>query len=284
MAVLFLLATTAAFAQLPSVTLKSMDGKEVNTATLNNGGKPFIISFFATWCKPCNRELDAINEVYPDWQEETGVKVIAISIDQAQNINKVKPLVDGKGWEYEVLLDPNSDFRRAMGVNLIPHVFIIDGNGKIVESRSGYTEGGEAHLIEKVREILAAGGNADAKPACKNKGGQCQGAGAACPGEKPACGNGEHQCKDGQPGCPGEKPACKNGERKCKDGQSGCPEGKPACKNGDRKCKEGQCKCKDGECKCEKCKGQCKNGERQCKNGERKCKEGQQCPECPRNK
>lgn len=263
MAVLFLLATTAAFAQLPSVTLKSMDGKEVNTATLNNGGKPFIISFFATWCKPCNRELDAINEVYPDWQEETGVKVIAISIDQAQNINKVKPLVDGKGWEYEVLLDPNSDFRRAMGVNLIPHVFIIDGNGKIVESRSGYTEGGEAHLIEKVREILAAGGNADAKPACKNKGGQCQGAGAACPGEKPAC---------------------KNGDRKCKDGQSGCPEGKPACKNGDRKCKEGQCKCKDGECKCEKCKGQCKNGERQCKNGERKCKEGQQCPECPRNK
>lgn len=284
MAVLFLLATTVAFAQLPSVTLKSMDGKEVNTATLNNGGKPFIISFFATWCKPCNRELDAINEVYPDWQEETGVKVIAISIDQAQNINKVKPLVDGKGWEYEVLLDPNSDFRRAMGVNLIPHVFIIDGNGKIVESRSGYTEGGEAHLIEKVREILAAGGNADVKPACKNKGGQCQGAGAACPGEKPACGNGEHQCKDGQPGCPGEKPACKNGDRKCKDGQSGCPEGKPACKNGDRKCKEGQCKCKDGECKCEKCKGQCKNGERQCKNGERKCKEGQQCPECPRNK
>lgn len=263
MAVLFLLATTAAFAQLPSVTLKSMDGKEVNTATLNNGGKPFIISFFATWCKPCNRELDAINEVYPDWQEETGVKVIAISIDQAQNINKVKPLVDGKGWEYEVLLDPNSDFRRAMGVNLIPHVFIIDGNGKIVESRSGYTEGGEAHLIEKVREILAAGGNADVKPACKNKGGQCQGAGAACPGEKPACGNGQPECKGGQPGCPGEKPACKNG---------------------DRKCKEGQCKCKDGECKCEKCKGQCKNGERQCKNGERKCKEGQQCPECPRNK
>ncbi len=284
MAVLFLLATTAAFAQLPSVTLKSMDGKEVNTATLNNGGKPFIISFFATWCKPCNRELDAINEVYPDWQEETGVKVIAISIDQAQNINKVKPLVDGKGWEYEVLLDPNSDFRRAMGVNLIPHVFIIDGNGKIVESRSGYTEGGEAHLIEKVREILAAGGNADVKPACKNKGGQCQGAGAACPGEKPACGNGQPECKGGQPGCPEGKPACKNGDRKCKDGQSGCPEGKPACKNGDRKCKEGQCKCKDGECKCEKCKGQCKNGERQCKNGERKCKEGQQCPECPRNK
>jgi len=160
-ALLFCLASAASFAQLPSVSLKTIDGKTVNTAELNNDGKPFIISFFATWCKPCNRELKAISEVYADWQDETGVKVIAISIDQAQNIQKVKPLVDSYGWEYEVLLDPNSDFRRAMGVNLIPHVFVIDGNGKIAESRSGYTEGGEAHLIEKVRELIAASNEND---------------------------------------------------------------------------------------------------------------------------
>lgn len=143
-------------AQLPAVTLKTLEGKTIDTSTLENGGKPFIISFFATWCHPCNRELKAIHEVYPDWQDETGVKVIAVSIDQAQNIQKVKPLVDGYGWEYEVLLDPNSDFKRAMGVNLIPHVFIVDGKGNIVESRSGYTEGSESHLIEKVRELIAA--------------------------------------------------------------------------------------------------------------------------------
>lgn len=152
---LLLAGIAAAHAQLPSVTLKSIDGKTVDTAKLENGGKPFIISFFATWCKPCNRELNAIHEVYPDWQDETGVKVIAVSIDQAQNIQKVKPLVDSNGWEYDVLLDPNGDFKRAMGVNMIPHVFIVDGQGKIVESRSGYTEGGEAHLIEKVRELIA---------------------------------------------------------------------------------------------------------------------------------
>ena len=134
--------------------MKTLDGKTVDTSTLNNDGKPFIISFFATWCKPCNRELKAIHEQYEEWQEETGVKVVAISIDQAQNINKVKPLVDGEEWEYEVLLDPNSEFRRAMGVQMIPHVFIIGGDGKIVESRSGYTEGGEQHLIEKVRELV----------------------------------------------------------------------------------------------------------------------------------
>lgn len=152
---LLLAGIAVAHAQLPSVSLKSIDGKTVDTAKLENGGKPFIISFFATWCKPCNRELNAIHEVYPDWQDETGVKVVAVSIDQAQNIQKVKPLVDSNGWEYEVLLDPNGDFKRAMGVNMIPHVFIVDGQGKIVESRSGYTEGGEAHLIEKVRELLA---------------------------------------------------------------------------------------------------------------------------------
>ena len=151
---LLLMVSVVAQAQLPSVQLKDLKGKTVNTATLSNDGKPCIISFFATWCKPCNRELNAIHEVYPDWQEETGVKVICISIDQAQNINKVKPLVDGNGWEYEVLLDPNGDFRRAMGVQTIPHVFVIDGKGKIADSRSGYTDGSEEHLIEKVRELM----------------------------------------------------------------------------------------------------------------------------------
>lgn len=141
-------------AQLPSVTLKSMDGKTVRTDTLSNNGKPIIIDFFATWCKPCNRELKAINEVYEDWQKETGVKLIAVSIDQAQNINKVKPLVDENGWEYEVLLDPNSEFKRALGIQMIPYTLIVDGNGKIVYKHNGYTDGAEQELIEKVRELV----------------------------------------------------------------------------------------------------------------------------------
>ena len=139
------------FAQLPSVTLKNIDGKTVNTAKLNNDGKPFIISFFATWCKPCQRELDAIHEQIVDWEEETGVKVIAVSIDQGQNVDKVKPLVDSKGWEYEVLLDPNGDFKRAMNVQNVPHVFVLDGNGKIVYNHAGYTEGGEQDIYDALQ-------------------------------------------------------------------------------------------------------------------------------------
>ena len=141
-------------AQLPAIKLKTMDGKTVRTDTLSNNGKPFIIDFFATWCKPCNRELKAIQEVYEDWQKETGVKLIAVSIDQAQNINKVKPLVDSYGWEYEVLLDPNSDFKRALGIQMIPYTLIVDGKGNIVYKHNGYTDGAEEELIEKVRELV----------------------------------------------------------------------------------------------------------------------------------
>ncbi len=146
--------SVGAFAQLPSIKLKDMDGKTVDVATISNDGKPFIISFFATWCKPCQRELDAINEKYVDWQDETGVRVITVSIDQGPNIDKVKPLVMSKGWEYDVLLDPNGDFKRAMNVTSIPAVFVFDGKGKMVHSHTGYTDGAEEELIEAVRKLL----------------------------------------------------------------------------------------------------------------------------------
>ena len=94
------------YAQLPAVSLKTIDGKTIKTDTLHNDGKPLIIDFFATWCKPCNRELSAITEVYKDWQKETGVKLIAISIDQAQNVHKVAPLVSENEWPFETPAGP----------------------------------------------------------------------------------------------------------------------------------------------------------------------------------
>lgn len=139
-------------AQLPQITLKSIDGKSVRLDTISNNDKPIIVSFFATWCKPCNRELSAINEVYDEWQKETGVKLVAISIDQAQNVNKVKPLVDANGWKYEVLLDPNGEVRRAVGAQMIPFVLVLDKNKNIVYKHSGYADGSENELYEKVKE------------------------------------------------------------------------------------------------------------------------------------
>ena len=150
----FALSLSSVQAQLPTITLKTMNGVEVRTDTLSNDGKPLIIDFFATWCKPCNRELDAISEVYEEWQEETGVKIFFFFFDQAQNINKVKPLVSNHNWEYDVLLDPNSDFLRAVGGQMIPYTLIVDAQGKVVYKHSGYTDGAETEIIEKVRELV----------------------------------------------------------------------------------------------------------------------------------
>ena len=153
---IFLFAVMLAFAmlaqaQLPNVSLQDVNGNTVQTGSIKNDGKPVIISFWATWCKPCLRELKAIHEVYPDWQDETGVKMIIVSIDQAQDANRVKPMVDGFGWEYDVLLDPNGDFKRAMNVQNVPHVFVLDGKGKIVYNHAGYVDGGEQDIYEALQ-------------------------------------------------------------------------------------------------------------------------------------
>lgn len=157
--VLLLAFLTSGFAQqevlpLPSVNLKTMDGKKFNTNEIDNEGKPIIICFFATWCKPCMVELKTIAESYEEWQEETGVKIYAVSIDDSRSSGKVAPLVNGQSWEYQVLLDENSDFKRAMNVGDIPHTFILNENKEIVYQHASYAPGVEQEYIEKVREIL----------------------------------------------------------------------------------------------------------------------------------
>jgi len=151
--IMLMAAGAAAQTRLPAVTLKTIDGQTVSTDTLSNQGRPLVISFFATWCKPCNRELTTISEVYDEWQQETGVRLVAVSIDQAQNTGKVKPLVDSHGWPYDVLLDPNSDLKRALGIQTIPFVLLIDGQGNIVYRHNGYADGAEDELYEQIRKL-----------------------------------------------------------------------------------------------------------------------------------
>jgi len=138
---------------VPSVNLKDLSGKTINTADLDNDGQPYIINFWATWCSPCKRELNTIAEVYDDWVDETGVKIYAVSIDDSRTSRNVKPYVDGAAWDFEILLDENSDLKRAMGVAAPPYTFLVDGKGNITYQHIGYSPGDEEELYEKLLEL-----------------------------------------------------------------------------------------------------------------------------------
>lgn len=159
---IFTLAISVTMAQIQSADkkiatakVKSLDGKFISTDSIENGDKPMIISFWATWCKPCVAELTAINDEYKDWQSETGVKLVAISIDDARTMNSVAPFVNGKNWDYEVYLDPNSEFRRSMNVNMVPHTFLVNGKREIVQQHTSFVPGDEEKLYELVKKVAA---------------------------------------------------------------------------------------------------------------------------------
>ena len=143
---------------LPNVTIKNLNGKNVNVANLLNSSRgaasnPIVITFWATWCSPCIKEHNALNEVYQDWQDETGVKIYSVSIDDSRSTARVKPIVEGKGWDFEVLLDVNGDLKRAMNVSNPPHTFLFDGTGKLVYQHTGYFEGAEDELYEQILKV-----------------------------------------------------------------------------------------------------------------------------------
>jgi len=140
--------------KLPSCNIKDINGKTINTSDIANDGKPVLLCFWKTCCKSPINLLNAIDEVYEDWIDETGVVLYAVSVDDVRNTNLVAPFVNGKGWEFEVLLDPNFEFKHAMNVVLIPHIFLINGNGEIVWQKATYIPGDEEEIYEQLIDIV----------------------------------------------------------------------------------------------------------------------------------
>ena len=138
---------------LPQIEVQTLGGAKVPIAILHQTGKPTIVSFWATWCKPCINELNSLAERYEELQEELGVTLVAVSIDDSRTSPKVGPFVAGQGWDYTVVLDPNSDLRRAMGVNNVPHTFLLNGAGEIVWQVNKYVPGEEEVLIAEIRKL-----------------------------------------------------------------------------------------------------------------------------------
>ena len=141
--------------KLPDIELRDITGKNISSLSVLNDSGLTIIDFWATWCKPCIQELDNIHEVYATWQKETGVKFVAVSIDDARNIAKVLPIANSRGWKYQILIDYNGDFKRALNVNTIPHTFLINKKGEIIWQHNSYVPGDEDELYELIKKESA---------------------------------------------------------------------------------------------------------------------------------
>lgn len=138
--------------RLPNIEVKGLDGQRIMMRDIQKEGKPMVVSFWATWCKPCLRELNAIRDIYPDWLEMADFQFVAISVDDTRSQYKVAPFVKGRAWAYEVYIDENSELKRALNVAYIPHTLLYDKDGKLVWRHSGYSTGDEDILFAKILE------------------------------------------------------------------------------------------------------------------------------------
>ena len=137
---------------LPNISLNYLDGNEINIQAISDNNKIAVVSLWATWCVPCIKELDAISEYYEEWKEEVNFDLYAISTDDSRTIKRVNAMVNGKGWEYTILLDSNNELQRALGASTIPLTLIVKNN-KIVYRHSGYSAGVEFELFDKIKEL-----------------------------------------------------------------------------------------------------------------------------------
>ena len=151
MCTIFAIATVSA-QSLPDVRVENLDGVEVSVRSLA-GKKPLIICYWSIACKPCIQELNSINDQIEDWRKEADFDVVAVSVDDVRLKATAKAKAASLGWEFICLFDANQTLKRAMNVSLTPQSFVVDAEGNIVFSHSGYSPGSEQLLLDKVIEI-----------------------------------------------------------------------------------------------------------------------------------
>lgn len=138
---------------MPNIDLSAIDGESFNVSSdFDETDKLYVFSFWATWCAPCINELDAIHQKYNTWKEELNIEVIAVSVDDTRTQKRVKPLLNGKKWPYNVLLDTNQDLKRALSIVNVPYTIVVK-NKKIVYISNGYSQGAEEELYNKLKEL-----------------------------------------------------------------------------------------------------------------------------------
>lgn len=141
--------------KIPSHKFENLEGKQSELKTLLSK-QVTIITFWATWCKPCAEEMSEFQKLL-DTYKESGLKVIAISTDNERSISKVKPFMKSKKFDFTVLLDTNGEAMRKFGVQSVPHTFIVSDDGTILYNHSGYSKGDEKKVEEIIKAKLKAG-------------------------------------------------------------------------------------------------------------------------------
>ena len=152
---------SASFAQSDSEGIRKgsnfkLEDLEGNIIELNSevGDGPILISFWATWCKPCIEEMNELKKIYSEFKDK-GFKMFAISTDDERTVAKVKPFVKSKNYDFPVLLDTNSDVARLYYVQAVPYSVILNKEGYIVYSHLGYMRGDEIKVRDTISGLLS---------------------------------------------------------------------------------------------------------------------------------
>ena len=139
--------------ELPNISLQNIEGKSVSLKNdFIDNDKIYVFSFWATWCGPCINELDEMNDLQEEWKKNISMEIVAVSVDDSRTQKRVKPLIKGKEWNYNVLLDTNQDFKRAMSIANVPYTIVVK-NGKVVYIQNGYVPGSEKDLYKKLKTL-----------------------------------------------------------------------------------------------------------------------------------
>lgn len=137
---------------LPDLKLEDASGKTVGTLSLIDGKSPFVITFWASWCKPCLRELAALEDAAPDWKGKHPLRIYAVNVDDSRGLSAAKALSASNDWPVTVLFDTKQHLKQAFKISSIPQVFVFDKDGKQVWTHMGYVPGAEETLLQKVLE------------------------------------------------------------------------------------------------------------------------------------
>jgi len=154
-AVAFALVAGSAHAQgLPNTSIKDVSsGKKIAFNETVEKGKVTLISFWATWCVPCKKEIKNISLKLPEWKKEADFNYETVSIDEARAEGLVRTYAISQGWNFPFYIDANSDLKRSLSFQNVPYTMIIDKAGKVAFTHTGYEEGGEAEVFAKIKEL-----------------------------------------------------------------------------------------------------------------------------------